>query len=252
MRVRVSARCMCVLYVLLRAGKKKEIAHERQKGLTSAGGTGSTTRLLAAPFAWRATLRHTTALTTACRAASCANIVGHMYEAVLNNRRAAMRPLLELHVTQELIKEWHTLIAELDATLRLSGQYVTLLRQAHGRQPTHTHTQRHGARPTTAGATPSSTPPTPAPRSHHQTSQVPVPIPRSKIPVLAGMSRPRSLSFVQPRRNQDEDTRVLPREAQHTSDAPKPVRPRARSFHHGHTSSNVRGPAPAVVWLAKS
>ena len=67
-----------------------------------------------------------------------------MYEAVLENRRVAMRPLLDLHPTQELVKEWHTLISELDATMRLSGQYVTLLRRHHGRRaPPPPHPTRH-------------------------------------------------------------------------------------------------------------
>eukprot|EP00038_Savillea_parva_P004387 m.137306 g.137306 ORF g.137306 m.137306 type:complete len:598 (+) comp11457_c0_seq8:1958-3751(+) len=60
---------------------------------------------------------------------------GLMYEDILTNRRAALREA-DLASDETLLKEWHDLIAELDAVMRLTHGYVAMIKAGGRSVPT--------------------------------------------------------------------------------------------------------------------
>lgn len=127
---------------------------------------------------------------------------------------------LDLASSPALVKEWTTLIAELDVVLRLNRGYVAQVRQARRRR--HHHQSRSGADDADAGG-----------HRHGYGTGTGTGDGSRGDGSGRGSGRRRSNSFLAPSRNVAPPQFELPREAQAAAGAGPQRRPRATSFNFG-------------------
>jgi len=152
---------------------------------------------------------------------------GLMYEDILMRRRVQLRQK-DLASNENLLKEWHALIAELDAVLRMTHYHVNRI-MARGRHEDHIAIAEFPASESTAAAAAA------APDE-------------SSLPQRSCVRKPRSNSFMElggPR-----DFCELPTEAIGDGDAPA-LRPRSNSFVH-RSAGNGPDAADIRAWKVES
>ena len=139
-----------------------------------------------------------------------------MYEDVLNRRKMQLREL-DLAANPALVKEWTTLVAELDVVMRLNRGYVAQERQA-GRQYRDSGGSGRGSGRGYPG---------------HGGGGNGIGNSNGRGSGGGGGGRRRSNSFLEPPRNVAQPQFEIPREAQAAAGSTSQRRPRATSFNFG-------------------